>query len=279
VRFFEQRHIKDVIAHLKILLNPFDELSWKRILLLLPGIGPKTADKVWSEIRSHENANAHLKEYSHLLPKASRAAWSDFAQLMKELSHEGFLNVPASAIDHVLKSGYHNYLESKFPDFKNREEDIHQMSNFAMQFNSLETFLSELSLLGQIESEESDGEEPKERVRLSTIHQAKGLEWQVVFTIYMVDGRFPSSRSMKVQEDLEEERRLFYVATTRAKDQLYLTYVLFAESYQGPYFYRPSTFLKELDAQHYDIWQVDESLSANDGLPEFVRDDASDYFQ
>jgi len=279
VRFFEQRHIKDVIAYLKILLNPFDELSWKRILLLLPGIGSKTADKIWTTIRTQQDAVTRLTEFSELLPRASRGAWSDFAQLMQELSHEGFLNIPASAIDHVLKSGYGNYLEAKFPDFKNREEDIHQMSNFAMQFNSLETFLSELSLLGQIESEESDGDEPRERVRLSTIHQAKGLEWQVVFTIYMVDGRFPSSRSMKVQEDLEEERRLFYVATTRAKDQLYLTYVLFADSYQGPYFYRPSTFLKELNPEHYEIWQVDDSLSAEEGLPEFVRDDAGDYFQ
>ena len=155
------------------------------------------------------------------------------------------------------------------------------MSNFAMQFNSLERFLTELSLLGQIESEETDEEEqPKERIRLSTIHQAKGLEWQVVFVIYMVDGRFPSSRSMKLQEDLEEERRLFYVATTRAKDQLYLTYVLFSESYyQGPYFHRPSTFLKELNRDHYDLWQVDDSLHTEDGLPEFVEDDAGEYFQ
>ncbi len=96
----------------------------------------------------------------------------------------------------------------------------------------------------------------------------------------MVDGRFPSARSMKEKEDLEEERRLFYVATTRAKNHLYLTYVLFSESYnQGPYFHRPSTFLKELNRQHYDLWQVDDSLAVEDGLPEFVKDDAADYFQ
>jgi len=280
VRFFEQRHIKDVIAYLKILINPFDELSWKRILMLIPGIGAKTADKIWSQVRAQENAVSRLNEHSHLLPRASKAAWGHFVQLMKELAHEGFLELPASAIDHVLKSGYEQYLESKFTDYKNREEDIHQMSNFAMQFNTLEAFLSELSLLGQIESEETDGEEPKDRVRLSTIHQAKGLEWQVVFTIYLVDGRFPSSRSMKLPEDLEEERRLFYVATTRAKDQLYLTYVLFSESYyQGPYFHRPSTFLKELNREHFDLWQVDDSLPTENGLPEFVQDDAGEYFQ
>ena len=280
VRFFEQRHIKDVIAYLKVLLNPFDELSWKRLMLLIPGIGSKTADKIWSQIRTDENAVRNLRQYSNLIPRASKGAWDQFAQTMEELSHEGFQELPASAIDHVFKSGYEQYLESKFPDFKNREEDIHQMSNFAMQFQSLERFLTELSLLGQIESEESDGAEPQEKVRLSTIHQAKGLEWDVVFCIYMVDGRFPSARSMKVTEDLEEERRLFYVATTRAKTHLYLTYVLFSESFQqGPNFHRPSIFLKELDRQHYDLWQVDESLAVDDGLPAFVKDDAPDYFQ
>ena len=279
VRFFEQRHIKDVVAYLKVLLNPFDELSWKRILLLIPGIGGKTADKIWTQVRAQENAVTQLRNYSGFVPRASKAAWDTFAQLMQELTHEGFLLVPASAIDHVFKNGYQQYLEAKFPDYKNREEDIHQMSNFAMQFDSLERFLSELSLLGQIEGEETDGDAPQERVRLSTIHQAKGLEWQVVFVIYMVDGRFPSARSMKVAEDLEEERRLFYVATTRSKNQLYMTYVLFSESYnQGPYFHRPSTFLKELNRDHYDLWQVDDRLSAEEGLPEFVKDDAGDYF-
>ncbi len=279
VRFFEQRHIKDVIAYLKVQLNQFDELSWKRILLLIPGIGGRSADKIWTRIRTLENAVRRLKEVQDLVPKASRAAWSHFSGIMNELSHEGFLDLPASAIDHVLKNGYRQYMESKFPNYRNREEDIHQMSSFAMQFNSLEKFLTELSLLGQIESEEAEDAQ-QERIRLSTIHQAKGLEWQAVFVIYMVDGRFPSARSMKNDEDMEEERRLFYVATTRAKNQLYLTYVLFSESYyQGPYFHKPSVFLKELDSKHYDLWQVDDSLSADQGLPEFVQDDAGDYFQ
>jgi DNA helicase-2/ATP-dependent DNA helicase PcrA len=96
----------------------------------------------------------------------------------------------------------------------------------------------------------------------------------------MVDGRFPSNQSMKDKIAVEEERRLFYVASTRAKNQLYLTYVLFSESYyQGPYFHRPSTFLKELKRDNYDLWQIDDSLSTELGLPEFIKDDATDYFQ
>ena len=280
VRFFEQRHIKDVIAYLKVLLNPYDELSWKRILLLLPGIGNKTAERIWLKIRGTTDPTLHLPQFTGDVPKASRAAWTQFSELMKELSHEGFLAMPSAAMEHVFKHGYEKYLESKFPDYANRREDIHQMSNFAMQFDSLEKFLTELSLFGQIESEDSTGDTAQDRVRLSTIHQAKGLEWQAVFVIYLVDGRFPSYYSLKDQGDLEEERRLFYVASTRAKNHLYLTYVLFSENFaRGPNFHRPSVFLKELDREHYDLWQIDDSLASDFGLPEFIRDDASDYFQ
>lgn len=279
IRFFEQRHIKDVLSYLRVLVNPFEELSWRRIFLLIPGIGPRTADRLWSAIRAEKDPIPKLGDFQNLIPRTSHAGWNQFVELMKELSHEGFLEVPSAAIDHVLKNGYDKYLESKFPDAASRRDDIHQMGSFAMQFDSLSRFLSELSLLGQMEGEDSEEESGKERVRLSTIHQAKGLEWKAVFVIYLVDGRFPSTRSMKKTEDLEEERRLFYVASTRAKDQLYLTYVLLSEGfYQAPNFYRPSTFLKELKREHYDLWQVDDSLMTDFGLPEFIQDDAGKYF-
>lgn len=280
VRFFEQRHIKDVLSYLKVLVNPYEELSWRRILLLIPGIGPRTADKLWASIRKEKEPISKLEQFKELIPRASLEGWQQFVELMKELTHEGFLEVPAAAIDHVLKNAYDKYLQSKFPDAAGRRDDINQMSSFAMQFDSLSRFLSELSLLGQMDGEESEEMAGQERVRLSTIHQAKGLEWKIVFVIYLVDGRFPSSRAMKKVEDLEEERRLFYVAATRAKDQLYLTYVLLSEGfYQAPNFYRPSVFLKEINREHYDLWQVDDSLMADVGLPEFIQDDSGKYFQ
>ncbi len=280
VRFFEQRHIKDVLSYLKVLVNPYEELSWRRLLLLIPGIGPRTADKLWTAIRKEKEPISRLDQFKEWIPPASLAGWQQFVELMKELSHEGFLEVPAAAIDHVLKNAYDKYLQSKFPDAAGRRDDINQMSSFAMQFDSLSRFLSELSLLGQMDGEESEENVGQERIRLSTIHQAKGLEWKIVFVLYLVDGRFPSSRAMKKVEDLEEERRLFYVASTRSKDQLYLTYVLLSEGfYQAPNFYRPSIFLKELKREHYDLWQVDDSLMAEVGLPEFIQDDGGKYFQ
>lgn len=280
IRFFEQRHIKDVVAHLKILVNPYDELSWRRVLLLLPGVGNKTAERIWMRARSEQDPISKLQGWTDLVHRGSAPAWRHFATMMGELSHEGFLAAPSAAIEHVFNSGYESYLDAKFPDALNRKEDIHQMSNFAMQFDSLERFLSELSLLGQIEGEESGTETSADRVRLSTIHQAKGLEWQAVFVIYMVEGRFPSARVGKEPEDLEEERRLFYVAATRAKNHLYMTYVLFSESfYQGPNFHRPSRFLKELNQDYYELWQVDDALETDTGLPEFINDDAGEYFQ
>lgn len=280
VRFFEQRHIKDIVAYLKILLNPYDELSWRRILMLIPGIGGKTAEKIWNTVQQDLDPVLHMEQWAGLAPSKSRGAWMEFAQLMRELSHEGFRDAPSAAIEHVFKNGYDQYLEAKFPDHASRREDIHQMSSYAMQFDSLERFLTELSLLGQIESEETSGDAEQDRVRLSTIHQAKGLEWQVVFVIYMVDGRFPSFQSLKERGDLEEERRLFYVASTRAKNQLYLSYILFSESYsQAPLFHRPSVFLKELRNDLFDLWQIDDSVTSDFGLPEFVKDDAQDYFQ
>ncbi len=280
VRFFEQRHIKDVLSYLKVLINSFEELSWRRVFLLIPGIGPATADRLWNAIRTEKEPISKLGQFKEYIPRASLAGWGHFVELMQELTHEGFLEAPSAAIEHVLKNGYDKYLESKFPDAAGRRDDINQMSSFAMQFDSLSRFLSELSLLGQMEGEESGEDAGQEKIRLSTIHQAKGLEWKVVFIVYLVDGRFPSARSMKRVEDLEEERRLFYVASTRAKDQLYLTYVLLSEGfYQAPNFYRPSIFLKEIPREHYDLWQVDDSLLSDSGLPEFIQDDSGKYFQ
>jgi DNA helicase-2/ATP-dependent DNA helicase PcrA len=157
-----------------------------------------------------------------------------------------------------LSDGYEEYLHAKYPDYVERIEDIKQIGNYASQYKSTGSFLSELALLGTVESETIVfGGEEDEKVVLSSVHQAKGLEWDVVFIIWLADGYFPSSRSLKSLEGEEEERRLFYVAVTRAKDELYLCYPIMNEkAYMESYIMKPSRFLKELKEDCYERWEV-----------------------
>ncbi|HBE45579.1 MAG TPA: hypothetical protein DDW17_09120 [Deltaproteobacteria bacterium] len=160
-------------------------------------------------------------------------------------------------ISTILAHGYTDYLKYNFPNYESRLEDIGQLINFSTQYQSLETFLSELSLMSGVSGEEiiTAGEED-ERLVLSTIHQAKGLEWKVVFLIWCAEGRFPNPKSLE-EGNLEEERRLFYVATTRAMDELYLCYPLLIFDRQiGHVILKPSRFISELKYSNYEEWQI-----------------------
>ncbi len=163
-------------------------------------------------------------------------------------------------ISAVLKHGYIEYLKLTYPNYEARLEDLGQLINFSTRYHSLETFLSELSLMSGISGEEivAAGDTDDERVILSTIHQAKGLEWQVVFIIWCAEGRFPNPRAVE-EGAIEEERRLFYVASTRAMDELYLSYPILAFDRQaGHIIMRPSRFLAELDGGKYEEWALSE---------------------
>jgi len=150
----------------------------------------------------------------------------------------------------VLNEEYEEYLRSAYPDHESRMEDISQLMHFSQQYSSTESFLSELALLSSYEDE---------RVKLSTIHQAKGLEWDIVFIIWLVEGRFPSMRSLNSSAGEEEERRLFYVAVTRARDELYLGYPLWDYgSYRSSTLLKPSRFIQEIPTTSYTKWMVEE---------------------
>jgi DNA helicase II / ATP-dependent DNA helicase PcrA len=159
----------------------------------------------------------------------------------------------------VLEAGYEDYLQEEFANYRARQEDIEQLASFALQFASVEEFLTQLALQTTVEAEASDpGRRDDEEVRLSTIHQAKGLEFDVVFIIMLCDGSFPAARAMESPDGEEEERRLFYVAITRARDELYLTYPMirvtrgtWAEQAQ-----QPSRFLQELPGELLDRWEI-----------------------
>ena len=168
---------------------------------------------------------------------------------------------PGRMIETVLKEGYETYLHAKYPNYESRTDDLRQLANFAQQYSSGEDFLSEMALLTSIEGEDQPvGREEDGALTLSSVHQAKGLEWSVVFIIWLAEGRFPSLRSLTESggEGEEEERRLFYVAVTRARDELYLCYPRFASDRGGrETIQRPSRFISELSGQGYERVDLD----------------------
>jgi len=261
LRFFEQAHIKDVVSYLRVLVNPMDEISWYRVLKLIPGIGNASARKVWDYIHRNENLiNAVLSEdIFKIIPSRARKGWEDFRQFMNGLVKEELYNDPSRAINYILENGYDEYLKSSYENYIDRHDDIEQLSVYASNYDSTGAFLSELALLTSIQSEDIiEPDEHKETIVLSTIHRAKGLEWSRVFIIGLIDGAFPPSRSIGDSEAEEEERRIFYVAITRAKDELYLCYPIMDNNwYNGSIIRRPSIFIQELPEETYEKWQVE----------------------
>jgi DNA helicase-2/ATP-dependent DNA helicase PcrA len=238
IRFFEQAHIKDVIAHVKLVANPQDELSFKRIVKLLPGIGGKAAERLWtcyqagavrlagaSETPNSPVLGQALQACSDRVPKRTTVAWAQLSATLAQLEAEAIRNKPSEMIRLVVEAGYDEYARENFKNYESRLEDLEQLANFSLQFQGTNEFLTELALQTNLEAEEDRpvGRDD-EQIRLSTIHQAKGLEFGVVFIIMLCDGLFPAGRSIERIEDEEEERRLFYVAITRAKRELYLSY-------------------------------------------------------
>jgi DNA helicase-2/ATP-dependent DNA helicase PcrA len=227
IRFFEQAHIKDVTSFMRILVNPLDELAWRRVLTMYPKVGKITFNKIWKYLSKKENAlEAFLaNEFMQIVPVPAKAGMDQCHKTMQSiLELHPYDRTPEKIIDVLLnKGGYRFHLQGTYSDAVFREEDLIQLGNFSAKYSQMEDFLNELALLTNMAQEEAFEEEEKEsKVILSTIHQAKGLEWSYVFLIWCADGMIPLQRALKEPSGEEEERRLFYVALTRAKDQLYL---------------------------------------------------------
>ena len=267
IRFFEQAHIKDVAAYLKLVSNPTDELAFKRLVQMLPGVGGKGAEKLWSNwnaehgTRSAEQGTlaAALQKCSAAVPKKAATAWAEFVITISQLEAPAIRAQPAKMIRQVIEAGYEDYLQETFPNHRSRLDDLEQLASFALQFTSTEDFLTQLSLLTNLEAEaEQAASKDTEQLRLSTIHQAKGLEFDVVFIIMLCDGMFPSARSMESTDGEEEERRLFYVAITRARNELYLSWPLIRATagYGGDLMQQRSRFLTEIPAELIEEWNL-----------------------
>ena len=264
IRFFEQAHIKDVAAYLRLVCNPRDELAFKRLARMLPGVGGKSADRLWKQYygsvtESGKSVAAGLQACVATVPKKSELAWTELAVTISQLEAEEVRRRPERMLEVVIEAGYEEYLKTQYSNYRSRLEDLEQLAGFARQFETIEEFLAQLALLTNVEAEEErPAEKDTEQMRLSTIHQAKGLEFQVVFVIMLCDGLFPSARSLNTIEAEEEERRLFYVAVTRAKNELYLSYPLIRMTSRGDAgsMQISSRFLREIPGEMMDEWNL-----------------------
>ena len=291
VRFFEQAHIKDVVSYLRLVANPRDELAWKRVLRLIPNVGAATANRVWEQISGAPDPLALVLRGGADAAAAARrgTGWQEFRALLESLMTEEKRHSPARQIELILARGYEAYLAATYENADARLEDLRQLALYSARYDSTEDFLAELALLSTerfgapqpLTSEDVvAGGDEDEMLTLTSVHQAKGLEWRAVFVVWAADGKFPSPRALRDDEGEEEERRLWYVALTRARDQLHLTYPLMAADYgRHTVLQRPSRFVTEVPTELFEIWEVAEenALPPGDAPPQLPGDnDAHD---
>lgn len=259
VSFFERAHIKDILAYLRIIENPFDEISWSRVFSIIPNLGTSSGSKIFNAISQTEDPiNAILSK-------------SLFTEKLKgqRIPHDGIRNLrfqlkqlaPFSHDDNAsevitrLISMLEDHLQSKYDNWLDRIDDLKQLGVYANDFNSIAQFLEQMSLnMSELDSRTTIGGtsvEDEKPLILSTIHRAKGLEWRVVFIPMLSEDYFPSHRVIGDDNAFEEERRIFYVAMTRAKDQLYLISPSIISSFRGEQSVRLSQFVSELHPKYY----------------------------
>ncbi len=266
LRFFEQRHIKDCLVHLRIVDNPRDEVAFVRAVKLRTGFGPRLAGRLWDRISGADSLKrlAEVDEGSLGLRGPARSALAEFQLLVADLQAERYSEQPGEALRLVVERFYRDWARANLENAGSRLEDLEQLALFADGYPDLNTFLGEITLLNDLSGEDATGGRSDEVLTLSTTHQAKGLEWKAVFVIWLSEGRFPSVRA----EDEEEERRLFYVAATRAKDLLYLVHPEIArDRYRVDVVVDPSRFVLELPDEVFERLTVTE-VHEPDGLDE-----------
>ncbi len=271
IAFFEKAHIKDLLAHLRIIENPYDEIAWSRVFSIVPGIGGASAEKIFRAISSTSNPLETLLNKSFFttkmkgarIPEKGRKKLILHAKNLRDFTSQ---DVPEEIIKSLVKI-LEDYIRSKYENWQERIDDLTQLGVYAQKYPTIRRLLETLSLnVSSLESKsvrmgiQSEDEKP---LVLSTIHRAKGLEWRVVFIPMLSEDFFPSSRVVGDADAYEEERRVFYVATTRAKDLLYLVSPSMIRTYRGYQTSRLSQFITELKPNVYQKSSV-QFKSANE---------------
>ena len=264
VRFFEQAHIRDLVAFLRFVYNPTDVMAWQRIAVLLPKVGDKSAQKLYS--LALEQARFYQKDMMDALdlpdvvakvPKDAKEEWPKFTASLQQIAATMKTLSPANTIDVAIDGWYGDYVKGTFANYASRMDDLKSMVGFAGRFNDMQDMLAQIMLLNS-ETSDRSVDPDADALRLTTVHQSKGLEYAAVFLIGLADGMFPTRRSIE-NNDVEEERRLFYVAVTRARDELYLLYPK-VNTKGGPAMLNTaSRFLQELSPNLYQPLRIRRS--------------------
>jgi DNA helicase-2/ATP-dependent DNA helicase PcrA len=250
-KFMESAHIKDLLAHLKVVANPKDTMSWNRVLLLVPGVGRQTCNKFNSQVQGGFDLEAGI---TWLRSQRRPQELKDLANLMAGL------NAPNQTLMTRMNQAlayYEPLATARYDDYPKRMKDLEHLLTITARYQDLQTFLNDLTL--EPPSSLADVVTPTDDyLTLSTIHSAKGLEWDAVFIIWAAEGRFPAFYSQEREEEMEEERRLMYVAATRARNYLALIFPSIGYSRQfGMTINSPSRFIADIPRTLLEPWRAE----------------------
>lgn len=258
VRFFEQAHVRDFVAQLRFASNPLDVGAFCRIVCLLPKVGEKTAAKILeiaNEVAKKENISVFKALEKEVVvkkvPEVAREAWIDFVYTLQDLAEGIATSSPAESVKLAIEGWYGDYLKNLYTNWRSRQDDLESLEGFASRYETMPDLLAQLVLLNS-ETSDRSVEIGENSLRLTTIHQAKGLEFPIVFIIGAADTMFPLKRAIE-EDNIDEERRLFYVAVTRAKDELYISYPKVTIQGGPPTLLKPSRFVSAIPEGQYQM--------------------------
>lgn len=265
VRFFEQAHVRDLMALLRFVFNPADTAAWGRIAVLLPKVGDKNAQKLHAATLDHARLMRQdfvdalgTDDVASRVPRDARDEWPKFTASLRQVRDVMRTLKPHNAVEIALDGWYGDYLKGAYANYESRLDDLRSLVGFASRHEDMHELLAQVMLLGS-ETGDRSADPAEDALRLTTVHQAKGLEYAAVFLIGLAEGSFPLRRAIEAG-DVEEERRLFYVAVTRARDELYLCFPKLNTKGGPAMLQSPSRFLEELAPDLYQPLRPRRSL-------------------